>query len=120
MHYELCIVLRGLPSMAESKYAVTVTICGEAETAKLIAETLIEMRLAACVKMFPVASVYFWKGEIRNDNEIALFIKSKTELFDKIMSEIKEIHPYELPEIIQIPIITGLPEYFSWIEENTE
>jgi periplasmic divalent cation tolerance protein len=104
----------------DNKYSIIVTTCADKETASLIAETLITKRFAACVKMFPVASVYFWKGEITNDNEISLFIKSKTSLFDEIMSVIKEIHPYELPEIIQIPIITGLPEYFSWIEENTE
>ena len=70
--------------------------------------------------MLPIESVYLWKGEICDEHEIALLIKSKAELFDKITAAIKENHPYEIPEIIQILITGGLPEYLNWIDECVE
>ena len=87
-----------------------ITTTADKESAKSIAGLLVEKRLAACVQMFPIESVYFWQGKICDENEIALFIKSKTALFSKISELIREIHTYEVPEIIQIPIIDGLPE----------
>ena len=83
--------------------------------AKRAAKMLVEQRLAACVQMFPLDSVYLWKGEICEDGEMMLFIKSRTELFDKVSAAIREVHPYEVPEIVQVPITDGLPEYLQWI-----
>jgi len=80
---------------------------------------LIKQRLVACVQMLPIDSVYLWKGEICEDGEVMLFIKSKTELFSEISAAIQENHPYEVPEIVQIPITDGLPEYLQWIGECT-
>jgi periplasmic divalent cation tolerance protein len=72
------------------------------------------------VQIFPIESVYIWQNKIYDENEIMMLIKSKTELFDKISVEIKENHSYEVPEIIQIPINNGLPEYLKWIENWVE
>jgi periplasmic divalent cation tolerance protein len=101
-------------------YATIITTCADKESAQKIAKLLVEKRLAACVQMFPVESVYLWKGEVCSDSETALFIKSKAALFDKIAAAIKESHAYELPEIIQIPITDGLPDYLKWLAECTE
>lgn len=104
----------------ENEYSMIITTCPDKNAAKKIAKLLIEKRLAACVQMFPVESLYVWKGQICDESEIALFIKSKTSLFDSIKSTIKANHKYELPEIIQIPITDGLPEYLKWIGDCTE
>jgi len=83
--------------------------------AKKIAKSLVEQRLAACAQLLPIESIYRWKDEICDEAEIMLFIKSKTEMFTKIASAIQAQHPYEVPEIIQIPISEGLPKYLRWI-----
>ena len=103
-----------------SKHSVIISTCPDKETAKAIAKVLLEMRLVACVQIFPIESVYLWKGKVCNEGEIMLFIKSKTDLLDKISATIKENHPYEVPEVIQVPIKGGLPEYLSWIDDCTE
>ena len=103
-----------------SEYAMIITTFPDRESAKKAARILVEKRLAACVQMFPIESVYLWKGEICDDNEIVLFIKSRAALFTKIADTIKGIHPYEMPEIIQLPIADGLPEYLRWIGDCTE
>ena len=103
----------------ENEYSIIITTAGSKDTAKKIANLLVEKRLAACAQTFPIESVYSWQGKIHEDNEIALFIKSKTALFDKIAAAIKANHEYEVPEIIQIPVTNGLPDYLKWIDENT-
>ena len=97
-------------------YSIIISTFADKETAKQAAKLLVEQRLAACAQLFPIVSVYLWKNETCDENEIMLFIKSRTSLFGKIAAVIKENHPYELPEIIQIPITDGLPEYLRWIE----
>jgi len=104
----------------QNKYSITITTYPNKESAKHTARFLVEDRLAACVQLFPVESVYSWKGEICDENEVMLFIKSKTVLFDKISAAIKESHTYEVPEIVQIQIGDGLLEYLNWIGECTK
>jgi len=101
----------------QSAYILILTTVPDRESAKIIAKLLVETKLAACVQLFPIESIYTWKNEICNENEIVLFIKSKPALFDKIKSAIKENHSYEVPEIIQIPITDGLPDYLKWIDD---
>jgi len=99
-------------------YSIITTTCPNKDLAKQISKLLVERRLAACVQMFPIESIYLWKNNVCEENEIALFIKSRTDLFDKIVEAIKEIHTYEVPEIIQTPIIGGLSEYLNWIDDS--
>jgi len=101
-----------------NEYSLITTTTSDKESAKAIAHLLIEKKLAACAQIFPIESIYTWKGKIYDENEILLFIKSKPELFDKIKTAIKENHKYEVPEIIQIPITNGLPEYLKWIDDS--
>ena len=103
-----------------SEYSIIISTLPQKDMAKQIAKVLVEQRLAACVQMFPIESVYLWKDEICEDGEILLFIKSRTDLFDKIVSTIREVHPYDVPEIVQTPISNGLPEYLKWIGELTK
>ena len=100
-----------------NEYSITIATWPDKETAKSIAKLLVENRLAACVQIFPIESVYIWQNKVCDENEVMLLIKSKTELFGKISALIRENHTYEVPEIIQVPIIGGLPEYLRWIED---
>ena len=85
-----------------------------------IAKKLVEEELAACVNITDrVMSVYKWKGEICNDEEFLLVIKTKKPLFNTLSKLIISLHPYEVPEVISLPITDGLEEYLNWIEDNT-
>jgi periplasmic divalent cation tolerance protein len=102
-----------------SEYSMIIATCPGKELAAKTAKLLVEQRLAACVQMLPIESIYLWKGEICEDNEIVLLIKSRTALFDGVAAAITENHSYEVPEIIQIPITDGLPDYLKWIDDST-
>jgi periplasmic divalent cation tolerance protein len=89
------------------------------EDAGNIASALVEKRLAACVQIVePVTSVYRWKGAVERESEVLLLIKSTRDLVPTIASLLDEIHPYEVPELIAVPIADGSPAYLGWIEEN--
>ncbi|MCL2382191.1 MAG: divalent-cation tolerance protein CutA [Treponema sp.] len=106
--------MKELPRV-ESEYSITVTTAGDKDSARAIGRLLVEKRLAACVQMIPIESIYVWQGKVCEEGETAMLIKSKTSLFGEIKALIRENHGYEVPEIIQIPITGGLPEYLQWI-----
>ena len=84
-----------------------------------IAGALVEARLAACVNLLPaIRSIYRWKGEIEHADEVPVLIKTTQQGFPALCDRIKELHPYETPEIIAVPIVDGLPAYLGWIREQ--
>ncbi len=90
------------------------------EVGKVIAEEIVNSRLAACVNMVnDITSIYRWKDNICRDFENLLIMKSRKTLFDKICAKIRENHPYEVPEIISVNIACGSDPYLSWIADNT-
>jgi len=93
------------------------TTCPDKEMAAKIANHLVEKRLAACVQLCPIESVYLWQGDICREDEITLVIKSKASLFDQVRTEIQAHHSYQVPEIIQVPITDGLTSYLRWIDD---
>ncbi len=96
--------------------AVVTTVATE-EEALLIARELVARRLAACVNIVPgVRSVYRWQGEIQTDSEILLVIKSRREAFEDLAAAIRELHSYELPEILSFAVDQGDASYLAWIE----
>ncbi|AWR97810.1 divalent cation tolerance protein CutA [Acidianus sulfidivorans JP7] len=100
---------------------VVITTISEYNSGKRIAKTLVEEKLAACVNIIPyVKSIYTWEGKVVEDDEAILIIKTESDVKDKIIKRIKEIHPYELPEIITLDITGGLENYLNWIRENVK
>lgn len=90
--------------------------CPDQKTAEEIATHLVKGKLAACVNIIAgVTSIYEWQGQIEKSQEQQLLIKSHSAKYAEIEDKIKKLHPYELPEIIAVPIERGLPEYLQWI-----
>ena len=88
------------------------------EPAESLARFLVEEHLAACVNILPgLTSVYPWEGKIETGCEALLFIKTERGLYQKLETELRERHPYELPELIVIDIEQGLPDYLNWISQ---
>jgi periplasmic divalent cation tolerance protein len=99
---------------------LVVTNLPDRESAEKLAALLIEQRLAACVNILaPCSSVYRWQGEIQNDEEHPLLIKTAQTRYAELEAAIRGNHPYELPEIIAVPIVQGLPAYLQWVESET-
>lgn len=89
-------------------------------TARRIAGELVGMRAAACVNILPaIQSVYRWEGKVEDAAEIALMVKSTMDRYDEIETAIRRLHPYEVPEIIALPITHGLPAYLQWLVAET-
>lgn len=89
-------------------------------SAEKLANDLIEKRLAACINILsPCHSVYRWKGAIQNDTEHPMLIKTTRERYAQLEAAIRAGHPYELPEIIAVPLAAGLPEYLDWVAAET-
>lgn len=100
-------------------YSLIITTCENKDDAKVIIDALLIKKLAACVQLQNIESFYTWKGRVENSNEIMIFIKTKSKLYKEVESTIKKFHKYDVPEIIEIPITSGLPAYFNWIDEVT-
>lgn len=89
-------------------------------SAERLARQLIDAHAAACVnRLAPCTSSYRWKGEIETASEVPLLIKTTRSAYPRLEKLIREAHPYELPEIIAVPISAGLPAYLSWVREET-
>jgi len=105
--------------MNSGSIQVTTTAAARADAEK-IARALVERRLAACVQVAgPVSSTYRWRGDIETAQEFLCIIKTRAELFEKVESAIRELHPYETPEIIATPITGGSADYLKWLADET-
>ena len=90
------------------------------ECAQLVARTLVELRLAACVNLLPaVQSVYRWQEQIEEATEITLLIKTTSQNYESLQQAIVKLHPYNVPEIIAMPIVAGYAPYLQWIATET-
>ncbi|RXK89096.1 divalent-cation tolerance protein CutA [Chlorobaculum sp. 24CR] len=103
----------------ESGYCMVITTVPEREEAEKLARGILENRLAACVQLSGISSFFFWEGQIQDDNEVSLFIKTTIKRYAELESYIREYHPYDVPEIIQLPITGGSPEYLAWLDATT-
>ena len=90
------------------------------DAAVKLARALVERRLAACVNVLSgCTSVYRWKGEVEEAGEVPVMLKTRAARYTEVEAAIRELHPYELPEIIAVPAVRGLPEYLEWVAEET-
>jgi len=98
-------------------YQLLMNTCPDQKTAEAIATILVEEKLAACINILPgITSIYTWQGQVETAQEHLLLIKTRTDRNREITDCIRTNHPYELPEIIAVPIDQGLPEYLQWID----
>ena len=99
---------------------IVITNCPDEETANAIALAVVEERLAACVNILPrVQSIYRWQGSVESAAEIPLLIKATSHNYPALEARIKTLHPYEVPEVIALPIARGLPAYLNWVAAET-
>lgn len=102
-----------------SEYIQVFTTVENKRDAEKIARVLVEKRLAACVQIVgPVASTYRWKGKIETAEEWLCIIKSRQTLYADLEKAIKEVHPYETPEIIALPVVAGSKDYLEWLSSE--
>ena len=98
---------------------LALSTCPDDKTARRIAETLVSEHLATCVNEIPnVRSTYFWDGRLQNDGEILLLIKTTQSRLSALDARLKAIHPYELPELIALPVVGGNEGYLRWVREG--
>jgi|ERR1700677_4349216 periplasmic divalent cation tolerance protein len=99
---------------------IVLTTVADKEAAEKLAHELVERRLAACVNIVgPTRSVYRWRGNIENEQEFLLLIKTTAERTTELRSALKALHPYELPECIEIAVDGGSEEYLAWLAAET-
>jgi periplasmic divalent cation tolerance protein len=98
---------------------VVLSTCANASDAERLARALVSERLAACVNVIPqIRSYYLWQGKLESAGEFLLIIKSSRELFDALKLEMEKLHPYEVPELVALPIVEGAENYMSWLGQN--
>jgi len=106
--------------MIRMDLALVMTMVPEAGIGEEIAEALVSSRVAACVNVVGGAtSFYWWEGELQKDSEALLLIKTRAQLVSSVKGTIEKLHPYELPEVIVLPISGGSERYISWLVEET-
>lgn len=103
-----------------SQKIVVFITCPNLKIADEISEILLEEKLAACINNVRVSSHYLWKGKKESDQEIMMIVKTKNKLLEELTAKVIKIHPYEIPEIIAIPLIGGSDDYLKWIDDVTK
>lgn len=103
-----------------TQYGVILVTVDTQEAAEQLAKILVSDRLAACVNLFPVHSVYTWEGKLEQAAEWQLVIKTDLALFEAIEAELNNSHPYEVPEILALPIQEGAVPYLNWLAASVK
>jgi len=95
-------------------------VCRDREEGRRIGRSLVDERLAACVNMFPIESIYWWQGQVVEDAEFVVVAKTRDENCAAVESHIKNMHSYEVPAIIRIPVAGAESHYLAWLEAETK
>jgi periplasmic divalent cation tolerance protein len=108
-----------VPSSSQGEAIVVLITAGSRDEAVRIAEMLVGAHLAACVQILPeMESIYRWQGSVQRDAEFLMLVKTSTNCFDLLEATVRDLHSYETPEIIALPIIRGSHAYLEWLEAN--
>lgn len=105
--------------MNDNEFCLVLTTCGDRSTAEQLAKLLLQRRLVACVQLQDIHSFYHWEGAVQSEPEVLLLIKTRTAAYAALEASIRELHDYQVPEIVQIPITAGLSDYLAWVREQT-
>lgn len=103
-----------------TEYCVVLVTTPSQEQGKAIAKALVEAKLAACVTLIPVHSIYTWQGQVMDEQQWQMIIKTKLSEFSLLENKIRELHSDEVPEIISLPIVAGYAPYLQWILESVK
>ncbi len=107
--------------MSEQELLLVITNLPDRAAAERIAEALVTEGVAACVNVQSACtSFYSWQGKLERTDEVPLLIKTTRETYPRLESSLRKLHPYELPEIIALPVSAGLPEYLNWVAQKTQ
>ena len=110
----------GQPAGATAEALVVLCACPDESVADRIARELVGARLAACVNRFTgIRSIYRWKGAVQDEPEVLLAIKTVRSRYEELEMRLKALHPYEVPEIIALPVLAGAAPYLAWLAEET-
>lgn len=105
-HHNACIVL---------------CTCPDVVTAELLSGELVEARLAACVNIIPgIQSIFRWEGQVRSESETLLVIKTRTDRYSELETHLQKSHPYDVPEILMLPVGDGLASYLDWVSTESK
>jgi periplasmic divalent cation tolerance protein len=100
---------------------IVVYVTAPEDEAVNLAKTLVEERLVACVNIVPgLRSIYWWQGKVEDEPEVLCIMKTRSNLFESLRDRVRELHSYEVEEIIALPILAGNLPYLDWIKENTK
>ncbi len=101
-------------------YSIVFTTCKSLTDRDALVEAALNARLAACVQVDDVVSHYVWEGKLEQEEEYRLTFKTRSALVPELMAKLREVHTYEIPQIVACECTSGLPEYFAWIDESTK
>lgn len=99
---------------------IVLVTAGDRSLAEAIASSLVESQLAACVSLLPVYSIYTWEGQLQQENQWQLLVKTNLTKFSELEAKVRAIHSDKVPEIIALPIVAGSLPYLQWISENVQ
>ena len=103
----------------DNSYCIVITTAPDREEAEHLAEGILGNQLAACIQMSDIRSFFLWEGALQREEEVALTIKTTEKRYTDLEAYIREYHPYDVPEIVKVPVTGGLPGYLSWLDETT-
>jgi len=102
-----------------SDYCIAMTTFEDEDSASRLARALVEARLAACVQLVHIRSTFSWEGAVEDASEVLVLMKTRTGVYERLQQFVCDNHPYDIPEILQIPVTAGYGPYLSWVNDNT-
>jgi periplasmic divalent cation tolerance protein len=103
-----------------TQYCLVYITTKDEEEARRIGEALVSKRLVACANLHPIRSIFRWQGKVSHEAEVALLVKTRAELVDEVISRVKELHSYEVPCVVALPVDKGNPDFLEWISQSTK